>query len=93
VEAIIGVIGFSLGASLGMGAVRAVGGGLRPVARRAIRAGLAAGDAFQAAGGRARETVADLTAEARAEAAQARGTTRTRRSGREAPQKIAVATE
>ena len=40
-EEIIGVVGFGLGASLGAGAVRLVGRGLRPAVRDVIRARVA----------------------------------------------------
>jgi hypothetical protein len=69
-EAIAGALGFGLGATLGVGAARAVGGSLRPVAREVIRAGLVVGDTVRAAGERARETAAGAAAGARGELEQ-----------------------
>lgn len=47
-EEVLGFLGFSLGASLGVGVVRALGRGLRPAVRAAMHAGRAARDEWQA---------------------------------------------
>lgn len=84
-EEVLGVLGFSLGASLGIGAVRSIGQGAEPVLRSVLKVGIRAWDA--AAGGTAamRQEMKSAADEARAEAAP-----RPRRT-RSAAQKIEVA--
>ena len=45
-EEILGFLGFSLGASLGVGAVRTLADGSRPVVREVLKAGIRAWDAL-----------------------------------------------
>src|SRR5258708_5331527 len=71
-EEILAVVGFGIGASLGVNLVKAVGRGLRPVAIDVIRAGLAAGDAVGSAAEQVRSSVAESAAEARQQAEQVR---------------------
>jgi hypothetical protein len=78
VEEVLGLLGFSLGATVGMSLVRGVSGGMRPMMVKLFKAGLAAGDVARGAATRvgtsvssataeARENLGDLRAEARAE--------------------------
>src|SRR5438132_14367580 len=94
-EEVLGLLGFSLGASVGMSVVRGLGGGMRPVMVQLLRAGLAAGDTVRGAASRAGGAVTSATAEARenlgdlrAEAVAERNAARSRRSR---PRKIAIA--
>jgi len=80
-EEVLGIVGFGLGASLGMSIVRTAGGGLRPLLRGVMKAGIAVGDA-----------VADLTAEARASVDEARAEAAAQRDAA-APQRIVIAHE
>jgi hypothetical protein len=89
VEELLGFFGFSLGASLGAGAVRTLAGGSRPVVREVIKAGIRAWDGLADVRGAARESLASMQADARAEQAQ----TRARSRRRAQPQKIIVAHE
>jgi len=82
-EELLGIVGFSLGASLGVGAVRSLGDGSRPVLREMIKAGIRAWDGLAAVGNAARES----QSEAQAEQSQ----TRARNRRRSQPQKIIVA--
>lgn len=93
-EQVLSILGFSLGASVGMGIVRGLGGGARPLLVQLFRAGIAAGEMTRIAASRAGSTVSGATAEAReslndlrAEAAAERETARARRRG---PRKIEI---
>jgi hypothetical protein len=86
VEGVLGLVGFSLGASIGMSLVRAASGGVRPFAREVVRAGLAVGDAVSGLAGGARTTLGDLRAEV---AAERDATARGREPA--APQRIVIA--
>ena len=85
-ERVLGLVGFGLGASIGTSLVRAASGGIRPLAREVIKAGLAVGDAVSGPGTGARETLNDLRAEV---AAVRESAARTRESAR--PRRIAIA--
>jgi hypothetical protein len=89
VEEIVGVVAFGLGASLGMGAVRAAGRGFRPALKEVVKAGVTVTDAVASVTAEARESLSDLKAEAMAERAGKRPPAR--RSA--APRRIAVARE
>lgn len=93
-EEVLGVLGFGLGASVGMGIVRGLGGGARPVLVQLFKAGIAAGEMTRAAATRAGSAMSSATAEARenlndlrAEAASERNADRTPRTG---PRKIEI---
>jgi len=98
-EGALGLIGFSLGASLGMALVRTAGIGLRPLVKGAIKAGLAATDAVQGADRRAGETIAKAESAAHGEpqpegdASSQLEPARGRRRTRTTAQKIEIATE
>ena len=77
-EELLGIVGFSLGASLGVSAVRGLGEGSRPVLREVIKAGIRAWDGLAAAGNAAREG----QPEAPAEPGQNRARNRRRTAGR-----------
>lgn len=64
-EEVVGILGFGLGASLGAGVVRAVGGGLRPLLRETLKAGITVGEGARSAMARAGDAVASATAEMR----------------------------
>lgn len=94
-EEIVGFLGFSLGVTLAGGVVRSLSGGLRPLARGAIKAGLMAtdmvtstvakaGSAVAGTAAEARENLGDLRAEAKAGEAQPSDT---------APRQIIIARE
>jgi hypothetical protein len=99
-EGVLEVLGFGVGASIGMTVIRAATGGLRPALREVIKAGLTVTDAAQAlvshtsarvttAASEAKETVTDLHEEAKAERAAA-----PRRARADAkPRKIEIAKE
>jgi len=72
VEGILAFLGFSFGASLGVGAVRMAGGGPKAAARELIRAGLAVGEAVQSVANQAVELASDLAAEAEQTAGELR---------------------
>ena len=79
-EQILGFLGFSLGASLGISAVRTVADGSRPVVREVLKAGIRAWDAVS-------------TPSTSDEAAAVEPTTATRRTRRRRgqPEKIVIA--
>ena len=84
-EELLGIVGFSLGASLGVSVTRSLGEGVRPFVRSALKAGIRAWDATARATTAVREEVeAAGTDESTAPAT--RGGRR-----RAAPQKIAIA--
>jgi hypothetical protein len=87
-EEILSFFGFSVGASLGVSAVRALGDGSRPVVREVFKAGIRAWDGLAGAGAAARENLANVQAETRAEPQ-----TRARRGRQTQAQKIIVARE
>jgi hypothetical protein len=58
VEEIIALLGFSFGASLGIGVTRSLGEGARPVVRNVMKLGIRAWDAGAAASAAVREEVA-----------------------------------
>ena len=81
-EEILAFLGFSLGASLGVGAVRTLTDGSRPVLREVLKAGIRAWDTVTCSSPSGRDAViAEQTA------------TQTRRGGRRRtrPEKIAIA--
>ena len=85
-EEVLGLLGFSFGASLGVGAVRSLGEGGRPLLRDALKVGLRAWDTFAAAGAAAKREAGEAVSEAGAESqARARG------RGRVKAQKIVIA--
>ncbi len=88
-EEIIGFLGFSLGASIAVSAVRTISGGSRPVVREVFKTGIRAWDTIAQAGGAAREGVAGLRTEARQEQEQQRARARRRTQS----QKIEIAHE
>jgi hypothetical protein len=97
-EGFLGFLGFSLGASLGIAAVRTLGGGVRPILREAIKAGLIVGETARSAGARAGQAVSGATADARdslgdlhAEARAERAATRARETRSREPRKILIA--
>jgi surfactin synthase thioesterase subunit len=57
-EEILGLLGFSLGASLGIGAVRSVTDSSRPIVRELFKVGIRAWDAVASAAPTAREEAA-----------------------------------
>jgi hypothetical protein len=81
-EELLGFVGFSLGASLAIGAVRSLTEGSQPIVREAVKAGIRAWDAVAAASSAARQETAE---------AQATGRVRARR--RSGPEKIVIAHE
>ncbi|MBV8718255.1 MAG: hypothetical protein JO020_24995 [Chloroflexi bacterium] len=82
-EEILGILGFSFGASMGIGVVRSVVGGSRPVLRDVLKMGIRAWDGVAGAAAAARDDAAP-TAEPAAPRAGRR---------RAAPQKILIAHE
>ena len=83
-EELIGIIGFSLGASLGASATRGLGEGVRPLVRNALKLSIRAWDATASAGAAIRNEAAAAT--------DGEATSGTRgRGGRRGPQKIAIA--
>jgi hypothetical protein len=73
VEAVTGGAIWGVGFGLALTAVRAVGGGTRPVARGAMRGALGLGDWVRNATAESRETLQDVYHEARAEVEAERG--------------------
>ena len=69
VETLLGGAGWGLGIGAAVGALSIVGGGLRPVAKQAIKLGMAAGDRLQEWTAEMREQMDDLVAEASSERA------------------------
>lgn len=98
-EGAFGFIGFSLGASLGMAIVRTATGGLRPLMKGAIKAGLAVGDTVQGVGRQAGDALATATSgpddetQRGSQAVSELEPARSRRRARSAAQKIEIATE
>jgi len=99
-EGILSILGFSLGASLGMGVVRAVGGGPRPVLREVMKAGMAVTDIAKAAGSRVSDTMSSAATDAResldgvrTEATQEKSGRRSRARADSEPRKIVIAKE
>ena len=84
-EEVLGIVGFSLGASLGVGVTRSLGQGLRPFVRNAMKLGIRVWDATGSASAAVRAEVS----RAGDETAAARPRARTR--SRNAPRKIAIA--
>jgi len=68
-DAVTGGAVWGIGFALAMGLVRGASGGLRPVARTAVKGAVAAGDWVSGATAEARETLQDLYHEAKAERA------------------------
>ncbi|MBV9175346.1 MAG: hypothetical protein JOZ81_35265 [Chloroflexi bacterium] len=83
-EEVLGILGFSFGASLGVSAVRSVVGGSRPVFRDVLKMGLQVWDGL-----------ANVAESAREEAAAASSDPAVARRGRRRaePQKIVIAHE
>lgn len=90
-EEIIGFVGFSLGASLTIGAVRKVGEGARPLVREVLKGGIRTWDAVTQAGENARESLTHLGADG-AEGPAAEGARPRKRRPAE-PRKIVIARE
>ena len=84
-DELIGFVGFSLGASLGVSATRSLGEGVRPFVREALKMGIRLWDATGRASAAVREEVATGDAGPRT-ARTGRG-----RRRRAEPQKIAIA--
>ncbi len=96
--ALLGILGFGVGASLGIGAVGAVSGGLRPLLRGAVKAGIAVTETVQSVAASACETIAETAAEARQEMHPAEQEARRPKAPRtrrrpEQTQRIEIATE
>jgi hypothetical protein len=86
-EELLGILGFSLGASLGVSATRALGDGLRPLVRGVLKVGIRAWDVTANASAAVRGEAA-----APADAAASTPASRTRSGRRRAgPQKIMIA--
>lgn len=66
-ETLLGGAGWGLGIGAALGAVSLFGRGLRPVAKQAVKLGMAAGDRVQEWTAEMREQVDDIVAEAKAE--------------------------
>lgn len=84
-EEVLAILGFSLGASLGIGAVRSVSEGSRPILRDVLKAGIRAWDGM-----------ANAASAARGEAEQAsqqQTAARSRGRRRPEPRKIEIAHE
>jgi hypothetical protein len=84
-EGLLGFVGFGLGASLGVSATRALGEGVRPLVRGALKVAIRAWDATASASAAVREEVAAAD-EGTAPAPRNRAGRR-----RAEPQKIAIA--
>ena len=96
-EELLGILGFSLGASLGAGVVRAVGGGGEPLLRETLKAGIAVTETARGAVERAGGAIAGATAgvregleDLRAEVIAEREAERTGRPGRAEPTRIEI---
>jgi hypothetical protein len=91
-EEVIGFLGFSLGATLGAGLVRSMGGEGRPMLRQVLKVGIQTWDAVAGAGGAgagaAQSAGADLVLPGSASTA-----TRARSRRRAEPRRIAIARE
>jgi hypothetical protein len=85
VEELVGILGFSLGASVGVSAARSVADGGRPVLRDVVKAGIRVWDAAAGLSTAVRQEVSAAAKEAKAP----RGARPRRR--RAEPQKIAIA--
>lgn len=95
-EELLGIVGFGIGASLSMAALRAVGSGARPVLREVMKAGIVATDAVRSAASNAGGTLSQLTTEARESVADLRAEVRAERDVVRTPaepQKIVIARE
>ena len=97
-EEVLAVMGFGVGASLGMGIVRALSGGVRPVVKEVIKAGMAVSDFGRAASSGVGEKASAVKAETgerlqelHAEAVAERGATKSRGRTTAGPRKIAIA--
>lgn len=87
-EEVLGFFGFSLGASIGVSAVRSLSDGVQPLLRNVLKVGIRFWDAAASTAASARQEATDASpadAEARAEAA------RRQRRNRAKPQKIEIA--
>ena len=82
-EEVLGILGFSFGASVGIGAVRSISDGSRPILRDVLKAGIRAWDAIGNSAQAARGEVARAGAEAADKRARRRA----------APRKIEIAHE
>ena len=58
-EELLGIVGFSFGASLGIGAVRSLGTGSRPLLRDLLKAGIRTWDGLASAGASLRAQAAE----------------------------------
>lgn len=85
-EEILGILGFSLGASIGTGAVRSVAGGSRPVLREAFKTGIRAWDMLAGASASARAGLTSVRDDARTDRKATPSRTRST-----APRKIVIA--
>jgi hypothetical protein len=88
-EELLAVLGFSVGATVTIGAVRLLGRGLRATAVEVTRAGLRTGDALR----RVRDEARKVGEEARAEVRSPRSERRGRPRERESVRTIEVATQ
>ena len=66
-ERVVTLFIFGVGAAVGLQAAKAAGGGVRPVAREAVRAGLAATETLRSAATAAGRALAEVAEEARRE--------------------------
>jgi hypothetical protein len=66
-DAVTGGVVWGLGFGVALSAVQAVGGGVRPVAKGAVRGALGIGDWVRSVTAESRETLQDVYHEARAE--------------------------
>jgi hypothetical protein len=84
-EEVLGILGFSLGASIAVSAVRSLGEGAQPLVRNVLKTGIRVWDAAAGATAAARQEVGAAADDGRTSAAP-----RTRRT-RAQPQKIQIA--
>jgi hypothetical protein len=81
-EEIIGFMGRAVGVSLGVGAIKAVSGGLRPILRDVVRAGVVVGEGVQAVAAGTLGLVAGAVIEANQEISKDRTPSRRREGTR-----------
>jgi hypothetical protein len=81
-EEVLAIIGFSLGASLGVGATRSLGEGARPAVRNVLKLGIRVWDAAASASSAAREQTGETPSPAVSTGGRRRASQ---------PQKIAIA--
>jgi len=80
-DEIIGFMGRAVGVSLGVGAIKAVSGGLQPILRDVVRAGVVIGEGVQAVAAGTLGLVAGAALEANQELSKGRNRERRGESG------------